>query len=198
MIRTIISVLVLTVFLSGAAFAQVLTPAETLGKGNDTLFFSQNSLFVDDVYLNIFYVGYMRGLTERADIYAYAGETHILGQDQLWLGVGGNVRLFRAKGFTVSTFNVLSGGVHRRQESSTVLWNTALVVSRNLTDSVSVWSGINGLLPLGNREQGLFTPPDYEWNIPIGGAWFINDTVGIYGEFDIGHIKAVGVGLTIS
>ena len=71
-------------------------------------------------------------------------------------------------------------------------------MSRNLTDTVSVWSGVNGLLPLGNREQGLFTPPDYEWNIPIGAAWFINERFGVYGEVDIGHIKAVGVGLTIS
>ncbi|HXV26509.1 MAG TPA: hypothetical protein VD862_00560 [Candidatus Paceibacterota bacterium] len=183
---------------AGAASAQVLTPAETLGKGNDTFFLSENHLFVDGDRLNIAYAGYMRGVTERADVYGYAGVTHIFGEDQVWLGIGGNVRLFRYKGFTVSSFNVLSTGLHRRSESSTVLWNTAAVVSRNLSQSVSVWSGVNALLPLGNREQGLFTPPDYEWNVPVGASWLINDRFGVYGEVDFGHVTAVGVGLSIA
>lgn len=176
--------------------AQVLTTAETSGKGKQSVLFSENRLFVDGVQLNIVYLQYVRGINNKFDFYASVGGTRIFGENQAWLGVGGNVHLFRAKRLDVCLFNVASVPLHRRRDSSTVLLNSALVVSQSF-EKFSLYSGVNSLIPIGVAARGLFTPPEKKINVPFGvfiprGRW------GIFTETDIGHLKAVGVGVSYS
>lgn len=78
---TVVSGLFLSVFL-GHAPAQVLTTAETLGRGSQAVMLSENHLFVDGVDLNIAYAQYVRGMSKRFDLYVSFGTTNIQGQNQ--------------------------------------------------------------------------------------------------------------------
>lgn len=174
--------------------AQVLTTAETIGSGTQALMLTENHLWVDGVELNIPYVQWVRGLHDRFDLYASVGATHIFDRDQAWIGVGGNLKLFHRGGTAVSLFNIVSTGLHRREESSTVLLNSAVVVSRKISNAVSVWSGVNALIPIGARDRGVFTPPTKKVNVPVGVGIF-HGPWGLFMEVDIGRLKAVGFGL---
>ena len=56
-------------------------------------------------------------------------------------------------------------------------------------------TGLNGLVPIGDRERGIFTPPSAKMNVPIGGTYAIG-AWGLWAEADFGNLKAVGFGLT--
>jgi hypothetical protein len=175
--------------------AQVLTIADTIGKGKNAILVSDNQIFVDEFRLNIAYGQWVRGLGNRFDLYAAAGETTTEGLTQAWVGGGGNLALFKAGRVSVSAFNVATVPVTRRDQACQVLLNSALVTSVPLGSRVFVYSGVNGLIPIGDRARGVFTPPDTKFNVPLGatvafGPW------GLWGEFDAGPLHAVGVGLT--
>lgn len=194
-----IAMTMLFIVFGSAASAQVLTTAETLGAGNHAVLVSENHLYDTSaeptITLNIAYVQYVRGITNRFDAYFSLGETHIFGEDQFWVSVGGNTRLFRTGGASVSLFTIASVPLHRHNEACTTLVNAAIVVSRTLSSKVSLYTGVNSLLPIGARDRGLFTPPDNKVNVPAGLAVTIGEW-GIFGEVDIGRLKSVGIGLS--
>ena len=179
------------------ADAQVLTIGETLGKGKNGLLVSDNVLVPGEGIpnLNIFYAEYARGLSQRFDLYLSGGETTTDGSTQGWLGGGGNLRLARAGKATLSLFTVASVPLNHRDEACQVLWNPALVVSAPVGKALTLYTGINSLIPIGDRERGIFTPPSTKVNVPIGatyafGAW------GLWGEADFGNLQAVAIGVT--
>jgi hypothetical protein len=177
--------------------AQVLTIGETLGKGKAGLLLTDNVIVPgDDIpTLNIAYAEFAKGLTDRFDLYLAVGETTTDGATQVWLGGGGNLRLVRVRKVTVSFFSIASVAVNRRDEACQVLWNPALVASVPLSRKLTVYSGINTLVPIGDRERGIFTPPSAEANVPIGGTYAIGPW-GLWGEADFGSLRAFGFGLT--
>lgn len=177
--------------------AQVLATAETLGKGRQAVLLSDNMLYIDDVDLNIGYAQYVRGLADNFDLYCSAGETWILGENQTWVSVGGNWNLWDFRRMHLSLFNIVSSGMHRRHDASTVLLNSAVIVSWKASDAVSIYSGVNGLFPIGGRARGLFTPPQEEINLPLGIAIF-QGRFSFFAEADIGHLTAVGTGIGAS
>ncbi len=187
--------IVVFVLFATSAQAQVLTTAETLGKGKQMVAVSENHLEDAGTGINIAYVMYAKGLTNRFDLYTVVGETRLLGEGQAWVGIGGNAKLFSARKTSVSLFTLASVPLHRFSESSVVLLNTAVVVSRPVNSKLSVYTGVNTLVPIGKRDQGFFTPVDNKLNFPLGasvalGAW------GITAEADLGKMKAVGVALS--
>lgn len=176
------------------AAAQVLNVGETLGSGKKAVFAAENRLFIDGDELNITYVQFVYGANKRLDLYATVGGTRIFRKNQAWVGGGVNYHLFRVEKFDVSTYNVVSAPLHRRREASTLLLNSMLVVSRGVGKGITLYTGVNSLIPIGATERGLFTPPTKKVNIPAGctiakGSWTL------FLEADIGHLKAVGVGL---
>ena len=177
--------------------AQVLTIGETLGKGKSGLLVTDNVIVPGDGIpnLNIAYGEFARGLSERFDLYLAAGETTTEGTTQVWLGGGGNLRLARIHKVTVSFFTIASVALNRRDEACQVLWNPALVASVPLGTKLTVYSGLNALVPLGDRARGIFTPPSTKTNVPIGATYAIGPW-GLWGEADFGNLRAVGVGLT--
>ena len=184
------------------AHAQVLTTAETLGRGKQAVLASENRIFVDGARLHLLVGQYVRGLTDRLDLYLVAGdtrtddETTTLVIDQAWLGIGGNWSLGQWKDFHASLFAVVSVPINRRDQASLVLANPAVVVSRTVVkDRLALYTGINALVPLGHRERGWFTPPDTKVNVPAG-ALIMLGKWGVFAEADIGHLKAIGLGLT--
>lgn len=177
------------------ALAQVLTTADILGAGKQAVMLSENHLYDTNVDLNIVYAMYVRGLTSKADLYVSLGETHILGQDQAFVGVGGNLKLFIFKGNRVSLFGVASVPLHRRAESCIVLLNPAVVVSRALNTKISLYSGLNALVRVGPHGGDLFTPLENKVNVPIGAAITLGNW-GVYAEADFGRLKAIGVALS--
>ena len=192
--------LFLTLFvLSGIANAQVLTTAVTGGKGNSALLISPNGLFPDGLNLFNGYVQYSRGLTDRFDGYAAYGNITALGQTQHYVGVGGNLNLVNSKAvctpYDISWFNMVTVPVSRRTDASSVLWNSAIVVSFPI-GPVTAYTGINGVIPIGDVAGGkLFTPGESLFNIPIG----ISKSVGrwtLFVEGDPGNnLKSFGVGI---
>jgi hypothetical protein len=190
-------VILLLVCLPRPAFAQVLTIGETLGKGKTAVLLSDNVIFPgDDIpSLNIAYAMWARGVHERLDVYLSAGETTTEGETQAWIGGGGNLQLLKVGKVGVSLFAVASVPLNRREEACDVLLNPALVASVPIGTKTFVYSGVNSLVPVGQRARGIFTPPQTKVNVPVGatyalGAW------GLWGEVDIGPLHAVGVGLT--
>ncbi len=141
------------------ALSQVLATASTVGKGTEVVIASENHLFVDGVNLNVGYAQYVRGITKTFDLYASVGSTNFGGENQEWVGVGGNLHLFQAAKFDVSLFSVASVPVNRRKEASTVLLNSAVVISREVSKTVTLYSGTNGLFPIGAKERGFSRRP---------------------------------------
>ena len=111
--------------------------------------------------------------SDRFDLYLSFGETTTDGETQVWTGGGGNLRLARAGKVTFSFFTVASVALTRRDEACQILWNPALVVSTPLGTKLTIYSGLNGLIPLGDRARGIFTPPSNKVNVPIGATYAI-------------------------
>lgn len=181
--------------MASPAHAQVLTIGETIGNGKTAILISDNQIYVDDFRLNIAYGEWVRGLTDRFDLYLSAGETTAEGLTQFWVGGGGNLRLVKFGTVAVSAFNVASLPATRRDQACLVLLNSAIVASVPVARNTFVYSGINSLIPIGERARGFFTPPDAKFNVPLGatvsfGPW------GLWGEFDAGPLHALGAGLT--
>lgn len=182
---------------AGVAHAQVLTIGETLGKGKSGLLLSDNVVVPGDGIpnLNIAYGMLAAGLNDRFDLYVSAGGTTTEGMTQAFVGGGWNVRLARIRKATVSFFNVATVPLNRRHEACHVLFNPALVVSVPVGAKAFVYSGVNALVPIGERARGIFTPPSAKTNVPIGATYAIGKW-GLWGEADVGNLNAFGVGLT--
>ncbi len=186
--------ILLALLLARAASAQVLTTGQTLGKGTKAVLATENYLYQDGVGLNIAYLMYAQGLSKRLDIYGSLGNTTIFGQNQLWVGAGGNLHLMEVKKVDVCFFNIASLPVQHRELASTVLLNSAIVASRPLSAKFSVYSGLNSLFPIGARDRGLFTPRTKKVSVPTG-LCYTGKKWSIFAEFDIGKLKAVGFGI---
>lgn len=179
------------------AHAQVLTIGETLGKGKSAILLSDNVIYPgnDIPSLNIAYGMWARGLHRRFDVFLSAGETTTEGATQGFAGAGGNLHLVRAGRLAVSFFNIASVPFNRREEACDVLLNSAVVASVPAGPKAFVYSGVNGLIPLGRRERGIFTPPSARFNVPVGATYAIG-AWGLWAEADIGRLHAAGIGLT--
>ena len=196
MVRRVLAACVLTLT-ADLAQAQVLSIGETLGKGKSGLLLTDNAIVPGEGIpnLNIFYGEFARGLSDRFDVYLAFGETTTDGETQVWTGGGGNLRLARAGKVTFSLFTVASVALTRRDEACQVLWNPALIASTPVGKQLTVYSGVNSLIPIGDRERGIFTPPSAKVNVPIGATYAIGPW-GLWGEVDVGNLQAVGVGIT--
>jgi len=195
-VRRVLAACVLTLT-ADLAQAQVLSIGETLGKGKSGLLLTDNAIVPGEGIpnLNIFYGEFARGLGDRFDLYLSFGETTTDGETQVWTGGGGNLRLARAGKVTFSLFTVASVALTRRDEACQVLWNPALIASTPVGKQLTVYSGVNSLIPIGDRERGIFTPPSTRVNVPIGATYAIGPW-GLWGEVDVGNLQAVGVGIT--
>jgi len=195
-VRRVLAACVLTLT-ADLAQAQVLSIGETLGKGKSGLLLTDNAIVPGEGIpnLNIFYGEFARGLSDRFDLYLAFGETTTDGETQVWTGGGGNLRLARARKVTFSLFTVASVALTRRDQACQVLWNPALIASTPVARQLTVYSGVNSLIPIGDRERGIFTPPSTRVNVPIGATYAIGPW-GLWGEVDVGNLQAVGVGIT--
>jgi hypothetical protein len=198
-----IAFLVAFVFASVAAVAnaQVLTTADTIGRAKQGVLVSENRIFVDGVRLHIAVAQYVRGISDRFDIYLVAGVTRTDDEpatavlNQVWLGAGGNWSVGQWKGFRASLFGLVSTPITRRDQASVILANPAVVVSRAIVkDRLALYTGVNALVPIGHPERGWFTPATAQVNVPAG-ALIMLGKWGVFGEADVGHLKAVGFGL---
>jgi len=177
--------------------AQVLATGETLGRGKSALLLSDNILVpgsgIPD--LNIAFGEWAKGVSDRLDLYLIGGETTTDGDTQFWVGGGGNLRLARVDKVSVSLFGVASVPFNHRDEACQVLLNPALVASVPLGAKLTVYSGLNALVPIGDRERGVFTPPSTKTNVPVGLTYAIGPW-GLWVEGDFGNLNALGLGLT--
>jgi hypothetical protein len=161
-----IALLAFLLVFAPAAQAQVLTTADTVGRGVQGLLVSENRIFVDGVRLHLVVGQYVRGLTPSFDLYVLASgtrtddETGASVVNQLSAGAGGNWRIGRWRGFSASVFGVVSAALTRRSQASDVLANPAVVVSRTVVeDRLALYTGVNALVPIGHRRRGWFTSP---------------------------------------
>lgn len=196
MVRRVLAACVLTLT-ADLAQAQVLSIGETLGTGKSGVLLTDNAIVPGEGIpnLNIFYGEFARGLSDRFDLYLSFGETTTDGETQVWTGGGGNLRLARAGKATLSLFTVASVALTRRDEACQVLWNPALIASTPVGKQLTLYSGVNSLVPLGDRARGIFTPPSTKVNVPVGAAYTIGPW-GLWVEGDFGTLNALGLGLT--
>ena len=198
---TFAMVLTLGISFTSSASAQVLTTGETGGKGNQAILFSVNGIFPEGLKLFNIYGQYIYGVSDRLDVGPIYGNISALGSTQHYAGFGWNLALIhRSQAFVdVSFFGAATFPLNNRSEASTVLTAPSLVVSRPVTlngKSVTLYSGITTLVPIGQTEDTLFTPPDVVWSIPIGFSTAVADGWSLYAEVDVHQVfKAVGIGL---
>jgi hypothetical protein len=186
---------VLFALMAASAQAQVLTPADTLGKGRQAAMLSENALVLDGTQLNVAYAMYIRGLADGADVYVSVGETHLLGEHQAFVGVGGNAHLGKIAGNSISLFSIVSAPLTGRRTGSAWLVNPAIVVSRPLNGKITAYSGLNALIPVGSHSSRFFTPPETELNVPAGVSILLGDW-GLAIEADVGKLRALGLALS--
>lgn len=183
------------------AHAQPLATGESGGKGNSAILLSANGLYPEGLTLTNIYFNYIYGLTDRIDLSAIYGNISAMGEGQHYIGFGWNANLVkRSKAFVdVSFFNTVTVPLNRRNEASKVLMTPALVVSRPVKitgHSLTLYSGLNYLVPIGSVEAKLFTPPETLFNVPIGVSIPLDDKWIFSGEADLGpNLKALGIAI---
>ncbi len=189
---------VLVCFIARVSKAQVLITGETGGKGSKALLFTANGLAPEGLNLFNTYVQLGYGIGKKIDLMAAYGNITALGQSQNYAGLGANINIVRREKalVDVSFFNVLTVPLHRRKESSTLLLNSAIVASRPITSTVTLYGGINFLVPIGREVKNkLFTPPETFVNVPIGFSMNLSKKWVFYGEVDPGpNLKTAGIG----
>lgn len=199
--RILVGFAILSALFSAKASAQVLATAETGGKGNQAVFFSANGLYPEGLTLFNAYGQYVYGLTDRVDVMAAYGNISALGENQNYIGFGWNAVVLRRKQafVDVSFFNVITVPLSKRSQSSTVLMNPALVVSRPIEVAgkpMTFYSGVNFTVPVGSVKDKLFTPPETLVNVPIGVSVPLSSKWILCLEADPGtNLKALGVGI---
>lgn len=181
--------------------AQALATGETGGKGGRAILVSANGITPEGLELYNFYGQYIYGLTDWLDLGPVYGNISALGQAQHYLGFGWNARLLKRNQvfFDVSFFGVVTTPLNQRSNSSVILTAPALIISRPVTigeSSISLYSGFNTNIPLGNVQDKLFTPPDLIWNVPIGFSRAVSERWLLFAEVDVhSRIEALGLGL---
>lgn len=200
-VLTFAMILVLGVSSVSAVSAQVLATGETGGQGNSAVLVSANGLLPEGLELLNVYSQYIYGVTDWLDFGPIYGNVSALGNTQHYVGFGWNATLLSRDrvGVDVSLFGVATTPVNRRDESSTVLAVPAVVISRPITvngRTVSLYSGWNTNVPVGQREGKLFTPSEYVWNVPVGASTAVSGNWLLFGEVDVHNgVEAVGFGL---
>jgi len=195
--RALAAAAVLSCLAPVRAGAQVLATAETLGRGTPAIMISDNVIAPGDgiATLNNAFGQFAYGVHDRFDLYVVAGGTTTEGSTQAWAGGGGNLRLARFRKVAVSLFGLASIPLTHRDEACQVLLNPALIVSAPVGTKLSIYSGVNSLVPIGDRARGIFTPPSTKVNAPIGAVYAFGRW-GLWGEADFGTLRAFGVAIT--
>ncbi len=189
------------ILLADQAPAQVLATAETGGKGNHAVLVSANGLYPEGLTLFNAYGQYVYGLTDYIDVTVAYGNISALGESQNYVGLGWNaVLLRRSQAFVdVSFFNVITLPLSNRSQASTVVMTPAVVVSRPMTvagKSITIYSGLNSLVPIGATQNKLFTPPETLFNVPIGISMPLSKKWIVCAEVDPGtNLKTLGLGV---
>ncbi len=199
--KTIVLLALAAILVAPAAGAQVLTTADTLGQGAQSLFLSDNRIFVDGARLHIIVGQYVHGVRKDLDLYLLATSTRTDNEagtcvvSQVSAGGGANWKLGQWHGFSISLFGVATLPLTDRDQASDVLANPAVIVSRVIVaDRLALYSGMNALVPIGHRERGWFTPTETQVNVPAG-ALIMLGKWALFAEADIGHLKAFGAGV---
>ena len=180
--------------------AQTLNVARTLGKGSTGALVAANALIVDDFStLGFSFFQVAHGVTERVDLYVGVGGIGALGQFQSSFTVGANVNLFTSRIVDVSSYNLFSTPMNRRDDGASVLWFNSTIVSKEVMVGKAAWSiyfGYNLTIPIDEaRQEKLFTPPDTQHNVPFG-VLIPAGRIGLFVEYDWGpETQIVGIGL---
>jgi hypothetical protein len=199
-----LAILAITAMLfSDVVMGQTLTTAETLGKGNESLFFAGNALIVKDFTTCAYNYGqFLYGLTNRIDLYSGIGATTGLGQTQWSAILGPNVNLVKSKIVSVSNYTTINTGLNNRSQSCPAWVFNSIVVSKNFKLRKQTYTGYSGysfLVPLGHdKSDKLFTPPKTCKNIPMGLAIPVGKQF-LFVEYNYGRDQQmVSLGLAIT
>ena len=195
---------VLVCWLAGTATArgQVLVTGETGGAGGQAVVLAGNLLSVKDfANLGNFWAQFGYGVSDRVDVFATYGNTEVFGEIQHYVGGGSNISLLRRaqRGLDLSFFNAASVALTRRDEACTLFVTLAFVASRPVTlGSVAItpYGGFNTVVPIGQRDLGVFTPVETLHTGIVGVAIPFHKTWQAFVEYDPGpKLRAAGVGL---
>ena len=201
-ILRILAIWLILWLMGGAAHAQTLTTAETIGKGKVSYFAASNALVARGfTTLHYGYGQIVYGLADRVDLYAGPGMITALGQSQMNATGGANINLLK-RGVAISSFNLLTTGVTNRSNSANLLWLNSTVVSRNLEiaeRAITIYSGYSFLVPFGpDKKTKLFTPPETTKTIPVGLVIPIKKTA-IFVEYNYGtKLQSVSLGFSFN
>lgn len=188
---------VVLLFVAAVLPAQIISTAETSGRGKTTYILAPNLSSYAGSRGNGGYIWLGHGLTDNFDFFTIDGWSTTGEATQFWLGLGSNTHFGKVAGVDVGLYDYVTMPVTRRREASTVFLNVALVASKHVGPVVP-YLGANANVPLGHAaEQCVFTPPKTELNFPIGIAIPIGKYC-FYGEVDAGRLRVYGVGISLT
>lgn len=196
----IIALFVILAVTAKPAQGQVISTAETGGVGKTTYLGSLNINRYAGTDGSGGYIWIGHGVSDRFDVFTIDGWSTVPGETQFWVGAGTNFRLscdigcLTNLGIDMSFYQYLTTPITRRKEASTMLYDAALLASMHVGKTVP-YIGINAIVPIGNKHQSTFTPPQTEINFPAGIAIPAGKTY-LYLEADFGEITIYSVGLS--
>lgn len=189
-----IKVIVIMAMFSLANFGQTLNVAKTGGKGKIGGFVGTNALFIRDFTTAAYTYGELcYGVTDRFDVYVGGNSTTLFGQTQNAANAGWNANLLN-KWVSVSNFTLVSTPLNKRQDSSEIAVFSAIVVSKDL-GWFTPYSGVSALVPLGDRQNKLFSSATTTYNVPVG-VMIPKGKFAYFAEYNFGGaVKTVGFGV---
>ena len=190
------SVCVLTLLCAVSMNAQVISTAETSGRGKTTLLGSFNANRYAGVSGTGGYFWGGRGITDSFDVFTIDGWSTVPRATQAWVGAGSNLRFAKLFGWDMSLYQYATTPVNRRAMASTLLYDACWINSRHV-GAVVPYIGVNAIVPIGNRNQSTFTPPRTEYNVPIGLSVPVGKT-SVYFEVDAGKMMLFSGGVSLT
>ena len=186
----------LTLLLVASVNAQVISTAETSGRGKTTFLGSVNGNRYAGVNGTGGYFWAGRGMTDSFDLFTIDGWSTVPGATQAWVGAGSNLRFAKLAGWDMSLYQYATTPVNRRGMASTLLYDACWINSRHVGPVVP-YVGLNAVVPIGNRNQSAFTPPKTEYTLPIGLS-VPSGKAFLYFEADVGKMMVFSAGVSLT
>lgn len=207
------TVVLMALIVASVSFAQVMSTADTLGKGKNALFLGTAPTWVSGGDMGTAnFVQVWHGFTDRIDGFCGVAVFTVPDQAQANGLCGINANLVQVKPkddpkapskFSVSTFQMVATGLHARKDSSTFWWYPAVIANTNVPvgkTTLSPYVGYAVTVPVGNIENKVFTFDQPVHNVPVGLA-ITRGRFVFFAEYDVPvhgpKVNVAAVGMTI-
>lgn len=175
--------------------AQMVNTADTMGKGNTSTSVAYSYLRDPNFSQHNSFIAQGLGITDKSDVFGGIGITTIkpngaeTTKTQSSIFGGGKINITQKDSLPkISLLSLLSTPLDKRNEGTTTLY-CGLVASKKLkvkNFEFTPYGGFSTLIPLGDSQDKLFTPPTPQQSIATGVYKDLGHGTAFYAEFNFG------------